>query len=195
MSARLGAVVLAAGGACRFGGGKLTAVWRGKPLIAWAVDVALDVADGPVVVVIGDRAEALRDALPATGRLKTVFATDHALGLAHSLCAGLAALPDDLAGAFVLLGDMPAIPAAIATGLAAALGDGVQAAAPVFNGRRGHPVLFDRTLFPHLMALTGDRGAGALLASLGDGLGLVDVTDPGVLFDIDTQDDLESELY
>ena len=51
-------------------------------------------------------------------------------------------------------------------------------------------MLVSKALFEGLRALEGDRGAGALLEQLGDGLALVDVTDDGVCFDIDEPSDL-----
>jgi molybdenum cofactor cytidylyltransferase len=74
--------------------------------------------------------------------------------------------------------------------MAQALIDGALAAAPVYHGRRGNPVLLDRTLFPQLLALTGDAGARGVLQSLGDRLALVESPDDGVLFDVDERGDL-----
>ena len=52
------------------------------------------------------------------------------------------------------------------------------------------PVLLDRTLFPQLLALTGDAGARGVLQALGEQLALVESPDDGVLFDVDEQSDL-----
>jgi molybdenum cofactor cytidylyltransferase len=124
-------------------------------------------------------------------RLRIVQARDHALGMAASLAAGLAALPPDTAGAFVLLGDMPLVPRDIPFRLALALaGDGL-ASAPVFEGRRGHPVLFSAALFDALSDLSGDHGARDVLESLGESVALIEAADAGVLFDVDAPADLE----
>src|ERR1700712_1231768 len=56
------------------------------------------------------------------------------------------------------------------------------------RGRRGHPVGFGAELFSELMMLKGDEGARRLLARYPTAA--VEVDDPGVLFDIDTVDDL-----
>jgi molybdenum cofactor cytidylyltransferase len=47
---------------------------------------------------------------------------------------------------------------------------------PRYDDGRGHPVLFGASLFPALLALEGDRGARAVLESLGDGLAEIAVT-------------------
>lgn len=63
MTAGRHAVVLAAGAASRFGGGKLTAHWRGEPLIRWAVRAALAARVESVVLVVGALAGTVQDAV------------------------------------------------------------------------------------------------------------------------------------
>ena len=184
-------IVLAGGAGARFGGGKLVAPFRGKPLIAWALDAAAQTPVRRVIVVTGADAEAVREAALASGvSASIVHAADHTEGMAATLRAGVAALSAEATAAFVFLGDMPLIPGGLTGRLAAALNDGL-AAAPVLNGRRGHPVLFSRALFPDLLRLQGDAGARRLLDGLGDRVVEVSVEDSGVLFDVDRRGDLE----
>ncbi|MBE7219715.1 MAG: NTP transferase domain-containing protein, partial [Caulobacteraceae bacterium] len=87
----------------------------------------------------------------------------------------------------IFLGDMPRIPAETPPALAAAwFARRAPAAAPMWEGRRGHPVLLGRELFAEASVLGGDRGAGALLDRLGPRLARVEADDVGVLFDVDT---------
>ena len=125
-----------------------------------------------------------------TPRLRLVHCPDHAEGMGATLRTGVATLPRDAAGAFVFLGDMPLIPVGVLPRLAAALAAGAAAAAPVFEGRRGHPVLFGRALFADLAGVTGDEGARRVLRGLGDALVLVEVDDVGVLLDVDAPGDI-----
>lgn len=193
----LEAIVLAGGFGSRFGGGKLTAPWRGGRLIDGALNSAFAAPVRTVTVVTGadgavaDAASAFATGAGQTGRLRLVHAADHAEGMAATLRTGIASLPEDTAGVFVFLGDMPLVPAAILPVLAGALADGGSAAAPIFEGRRGHPVLFGAALFPGLLALTGDEGARQVLRTLGPALVLVPAPDDGVLVDIDTRTQLE----
>ena len=190
---RLEALILAGGAGTRFGGNKLTALWRSAPLIYGALDAAFAAPARTVTVVTGADhavapvAQAWAVARGVEARLRIVHAVDHAQGMAATLRAGIAALPDDADGVFVFLGDMPLIPHAILPKLAEALAAGAMAAAPVFEGKRGHPVLFGRALFAALSALRGDAGAREVLAGLGGGLALFETRDPGVLFDVDIQ--------
>ena len=197
VSAGLHALVFAAGEGARYGGAKLLAPWRGGCVLDGALAAAFAAPVLTVTLVTGahapDVAAAARAFAAARGlqeRLRIVHAADHAQGLSASIRTGVAALPEDARGAFLFLGDMPRPPHAVLAPLADALARGATAAAPRFAGRRGHPVLASRALFPALLVLDGDRGAGALLQGLGDDLALVEAPDDGVCFDIDAPSDL-----
>jgi len=190
--------VLAAGAGSRFGGGKLTAPWRGGALIDGALAAALAAPVRGVTVVVGadPKVEAAARGFAArTGqspRLGIVHCADHAEGMGATLRAGVASLPGDTAGAFVFLGDMPLIPAGVLPALAEAVRAGAPAAAPAFQGQRGHPVLFAASLFDQLRRLGGDEGARQVLRTLGGALALVETDDLGVLVDIDRPEDLRT---
>ena len=196
MSGGLHAIVLAGGAGRRFGGGKLLAPYRGGELIDGALRAALTAPVEGVIVVTGYDGERVGESIAAfAGRhhpqtpLRIVHAPDYTEGMAATFRAGVAALPAETDAAFVFLGDMPSIPAEVPSRLAEALG-AKAAAAPVYDGQRGHPVLFARRLFPKLGRLTGDHGARALLDGLGAELALVETADRGVLFDVDRWSDL-----
>lgn len=182
--ARIGALVLAAGSGSRMGASKLTLPLSGRPVIAHVL-AAAEAAGLPVLVVTGAHAAAVRAAI---GGAPAVFAAGHAEGLSASLRAGLAAAPEAWAGALVLLGDMPLVRPETLRALAGALAGGAPAVVPVHDGQRGNPAGVARAQWPALLALSGDRGARALL----DSLGAVEiaVADPGVLKDLDRPEDL-----
>ena len=191
LQSALEAVVLAAGSGSRFGGGKLTTAWGPGVLLEGALAAAFAAPVRSVTVVIGAEAEAVSAATRAFDpRALIVHAADHAEGMGASLRAGIASLPEDAAGVFVFLGDMPRAPHAVLRPMAEAVWAGALAAAPVFGYRRGNPVLLSRALFPRLLALTGDAGARGVLQDLGDRLVLIDSPDDGVLYDVDVPEDL-----
>jgi molybdenum cofactor cytidylyltransferase len=199
-SARCDAVVLAAGAGRRFaehsGARKLLAPFQGGPLVAGALDAAFAAPARRVLLITdGDLelARIARDQARARGRqaeFDVVVAADAAEGMGASLRAAVTALPAYSEGVFVFLGDMPRVPLGLARNLAEALTPGVDAVAPCFEGRRGHPVLFGRACFPALRGLSGDVGAREVLAAMGERLALVDSPDAGVLFDVDRPEDL-----
>jgi molybdenum cofactor cytidylyltransferase len=195
---RVGAVILAAGQSSRFraGGGsdptKLVAKLDGKPIVRRVVEAALAAKARPVVVVTGYARESVEAAI-ADCDAGLAFNPNFASGLASSLSVGLSAMPRDVVGAIVLLGDMPQVGAPLIDALIDAFlaRKDALAAVPVCEGRRGNPVLLSQKLFERAMRLTGDEGARRLIGALSASV-LVEVEAPdiGVAFDIDTPDDL-----
>jgi molybdenum cofactor cytidylyltransferase len=108
------------------------------------------------------------------------------LGMGVSIAAGVSACPN-ARGWLVLPGDMPLVRASTLVAVAQAL-DHHPVAFAQHLGRRGHPVGFAAELYSELTALSGDEGARRLVARYP--AFAVELDDPGVLVDIDTQDDL-----
>jgi molybdenum cofactor cytidylyltransferase len=181
-----GALLLAAGSSRRFGAPKLLAPLHGKPLVTHAAR-ALQAAGLPTLVVTGAHDTQVRAALQGMD-LAFTHAIDHALGLAHSLRAGLAAAPADWEAVLVMLGDMPDLEPGLLRRLAATPG----LAVPVRGGRRGNPVRWPRAHWPALMALTGDEGARRLLPLLP----VIEVEAPSdaIFHDIDTPEALAAHM-
>jgi molybdenum cofactor cytidylyltransferase len=196
--ASVGAIVLAAGASTRFraGGGsdatKLVAKLGGKPIVRRVTEAALATKARPIVVVTGYARDSVEGAL-ADLDVGIAFNPKFATGLASSLRAGLSAMPPEIAGALVLLGDMPEIKAPLIDALIEAFlaRKDALAAAPLREGRRGNPVLLGRGLFERAMSLEGDEGARRLIGALSaHELVEFEASDTGVTLDIDTPDDL-----
>jgi molybdenum cofactor cytidylyltransferase len=156
------------------------------------VEAALATRARPVVVVTGYARESVEAAL-ADLEIGVAFNPRFASGLASSLSAGLSATPRNVAGALVLLGDMPLIEPRLADALIEAFlaREGALAAIPLTEGRRGNPVLLGRGLFEAAMRLKGDEGARRLIGALSPNeLVEVETSGLGVMFDIDTPGDL-----
>lgn len=181
------ALVLAAGQGRRFGTDKRRAGLEGSTLLARSVERALE-AFGEVRVIlrVGERAEDF--GLPAGCRV--IHSPDAALGMGHSLAAGAASLCDsDARAVAVLLGDMPWI----APSTLRQLADAASASTilfPLYDGQRGHPVLFGRDFWPRLADLRGDEGARAVVAAHRERCVSLQVDDAGVLRDVDTPEAL-----
>jgi molybdenum cofactor cytidylyltransferase len=188
----IAAVVLAAGKSSRMGENKMLADFRGQPLIRATVEAVLRSSASPVVVVAGNEADKVRAALDG---LDVVIADnpDYAQGLSTSLRTGIAALPANVAGAVVCLGDMPLVEPTVIDRLIAAFNptEGRLICAPTYDGKLGNPILWGRELFAEMSQLSGDRGARSLLDSHGEQLVEIPVADDAVLIDIDTPDVLE----
>ena len=192
LSERIAAVVLAAGSARRFGGGKLLASYRGAPLLHGALAAARAAPGSSVTIVTGaDAADVEACARAFDPQVRIVRAPDHTEGMAASLRAGIGAVAEEVDAAFVFLGDMPRVPHGVLRPLADAVAAGAPAAAPVYAGRRGNPVVLSRALFPAVAQLKGDVGARPVLERLGTALARIEAPDDGVLFDVDEPGDLD----
>jgi molybdenum cofactor cytidylyltransferase len=188
----LGLILLAAGRGTRFGAEpKLLQALAGRALVRHAAEAAVASGLGPVVAVLGAHADRVGAALDGLDLVRVVNPA-YADGLATSLQAGLAALPRGIDGAIVLLGDMPRVSARHLADLADAFraaDPSPSAVVPVHAGVRGNPVLLNlRRLGPALAGLSGDQGAGRLLAGRDDVLECA--MDAGVTQDVDTPDGL-----
>ena len=179
------AVVLAAGAGTRFAGPthKLLAVARGKPVVVWAVEHALEAGLDETIVVTG--AVAVDGLLPAG---VTLVNNDRwADGQATSVQAGIAAARAAGHDAVVIgLGDQTFVPAEAWRLVAAS---GAELATAVFDGQRTPPVRIGKALWDALPT-TGDEGARVLLRSRPHLV--VPVACPGSPVDIDTVEDLSA---
>ncbi len=182
---RIAAVVLAAGQSRRMGpANKLLAEVDGAAMLQRALAAARASQAASVLVVTGHERARIEAAVEAP----TVHNPDYAEGLSTSLRAGIAALPEDIDGAVVLLGDMPFVSAGHIDRLIAAFNplEGRSICVPTFNGKRGNPVLWGRELFADMRGVSGDVGAKHLIGMNGDLLVEVPMPDAGVLRDVDT---------
>jgi molybdenum cofactor cytidylyltransferase len=183
----VGAIILAAGFASRMGTNKLLLEVGDMPLIRHVIEAASEGGCHVVNTVYAD--EAVREAI---GRASTcVRNPDAALGQSSSLRVGLQSLPEEIAGALVMLGDQPLVGARTVTMLLRAWRrEGARPAVAATYGDRGGwrpPVLLDRSLWPDVISLIGDAGARQLFGRRPDLLDTVPAV--GRPDDVDTPDD------
>ncbi len=189
---RIAAVILAAGRSTRMGGpNKLLAEIGGRPLVRIAAEQALASRARPVIVVTGHQRDKVEAALEGLD-VQRVHNPSFAEGLSTSVKAGLAAVPDDVDGAIVCLGDMPQVSAPLIDKLIAVFDPerGALVVVPTIDGKRGNPVVWARRFFHELMALDGDIGARHLIARYPEAVSEVPLTDIAALVDVDTPEAL-----
>ncbi|SFG84215.1 nucleotidyltransferase family protein [Streptomyces mirabilis] len=185
-------LLLAAGGGRRLGGRpKALLEHRGRPLVEHAVAVLRAAGCTRVHVVLGARADAVRERARLDGCV-LVDNPEWEHGMGSSLRAGLGSLAGTGArAALVSLVDQPGIgPRAVARVLAAHQDD-TSLVSAAYDGVRGHPVLFGAAHWAGVAAsATGDRGARAYLKEHEGAITLVECGDVAEPYDIDTVDDL-----
>jgi molybdenum cofactor cytidylyltransferase len=184
-------VVLAAGAGSRYHGTrhKLSEKLGGDSVLVRTLRNAI-ASEMPVVLVISEALIAEAKGLVAPADMVVVDArslrSQTGWGMGDSIAAGVA-VHASAGGWLVLPGDMPLVRPSSLRAVATAL-DQQPIAFAQHRGRRGHPVGFGAELFSELVMLKGDEGARRLLARYPTAA--VELDDPGVLFDIDTVDDL-----
>ena len=181
-------LLLAAGGARRFGSQKLVAKLDGVPVVRRSFDV-LAAATDAVLVVVGSEADTVARALEGTAAI-LVENREWAQGLSTSLRSGIFATPRRAEAVIVGLGDEPTIDAEVCRALVREwrrTKNSIVAAR--YNGVQDHPVLFDRAVFGELTSLTGDVGAKSVINRSAGRVGFVDVSAPQPI-DVDEPGDL-----
>lgn len=191
MRSGVSAVVLAAGAGSRFGGGKLLAWFRGRPLIEATLLGLRGAPVDEIIVVAGrDRGE-LRRVCEAYEPVRLVENLEWAAGMSTSVKRGLAACLPGSRAAVVLLADQPLVGAQAVERLVLAFEEGADVAVATYGGRRRNPALFAREVWPMLeVELSGDEGARGFLGRYPELVTEVpcdDVADPT---DVDTAEDL-----
>jgi len=190
-------LLLAAGSGSRFDadapGQKLLEAIDGRTLVEHSL-IALAAAVDVVVVVTRREFQRVQD-IALAHDVQVVIAADAALGMGHSLAAGIRAVVDsfpDLTTVVVALADMPWVRAATIAELAAQCAAHRRVAQPVHDGQRGNPVAFPSQFLERLAASAGDSGARQLLREQDaqSQLLLIETDDPGVLRDVDVRGDL-----
>ncbi len=187
------AIILAAGRSSRMGSHKLLLPYRGRPMVSWVLAAACASQADPVIVVLGHEAERVEGALQADGAFLTVRNPRYAEGMSTSLKVGLAAAPQEAAGALILLGDQPLITPQIIDAMIAESARAPEAiVAASYRGRRGNPVLFPRRYFAELEAISGDEGGRSVLARARERVRLLEIDDALAGRDIDTPQEYQA---
>ena len=176
-----GAVILAAGESTRFGSDKRNFRLAGGRTMLEVTLAAYQGAFDEIFLVLKPADEAWAHRLAA---LRPVYASDAALGMGHSLAAGVRA-GRRLDFLFIALADMPHVQATTLNRLKYAMAGAASIVQPDYRGTPGHPVGFGSAYFGELERLTGDAGAKRVVAAHSDRIVRIDVDDPGVLQDFD----------
>lgn len=123
--------------------------WGNKTLVEYQVRELREAGCDPVIVVVGAYADDVEPLVRRTGAVAVVNEL-YAEGRASSVRVGAGALGEDVDRALVLNVDQPRPLAVHERLLIAVNGVGGLIAVPVHKGRRGHPAVFDRSLFSEL---------------------------------------------
>lgn len=189
---RAGCVIMASGLGKRFGGNKLMAPFRGKPLVQYALDATEGIFAGRMVVTRHRAVEELgrRQGVPVLLHDRPHRSDTVRLGL-RSLMETAGA--DSLTGCLFCQADQPLLQRQTVASLALCAAQEPDAIwRTVWQGKAGAPVLFPAWTFPELLALPAGQGGGAVVRRYPDRVRCLPVTDGRELADIDTRAQLDA---
>jgi molybdenum cofactor cytidylyltransferase len=196
------AIILAAGSSSRMGGGrhKLLLPLHDRPVLAHVIDAVLASEARPVVIVLGHQAEQVRTKILAYRihpNLIIVENPRYLQGMSTSMHLGIQILTTQdykkstefysIDSALIVLGDQPLITARVIDSLITTYRiTGKRIVAPLYDGKRGSPVLFDKSYFPELLEISGDEGGRKVLESHREDVEVVEMSDTVANYDVDT---------
>ena len=196
------AIILAAGSSSRMGGGrhKLLLPLHDRPVLAHVIDATLASQAHPVVIVLGHQAEQVRtkiNSYAAHPHLIIVENPDYLQGMSTSMHLGIQILISNgyaknkasyaVDSALIVLGDQPLItPRVIDSLITTYRTTRKRIVAPLYDGKRGSPVLFDKSYFPELLEISGDEGGRKVLERHREDVEVVEISDTVANFDVDT---------
>ena len=198
----LAAIILAAGLSQRMGRLKPLLPFGDKPMLARVVDLFLTIAEiRPLIVVTGHAAPEITTALsgyPLHFAHNDGYATG---GMLSSVQTGVRALPPDTAAFFLVLGDQPTVAPGTIKALLNAWHEARDSASPpsiilpVYQGRRGHPVLFAGHCAAEILDLPASATLKTCVQRHAGNTVEVAVEDPSILADVDTPEDYDYALH
>ena len=180
---RIGCLVMAAGNSTRYQGNKLAALFRGKPIIEYALDaVPADRFAAVTVVTQYPEIEAL-----ARQHGFAVIRNEHPdWGISHTIRLGTEAMQDCNAILY-MVADQPLLDdASVERILECWRQHPCNIVGASHNGKRGNPCIFPKEFFEELMALEEDHGGNTVIRRYPDRLLTVEVAQEE-LTDVDTR--------
>jgi len=188
------AIILAAGESKRMNAPKLLLPFAGKTMIEMVIDNVLQADIGFVLVVLGSYRKEIEAAIRHLP-VNICFNENYKKGMLSSVKCGFENLPGKYEAALVFPGDQPFIdPVVIESVIAAYRDSGKGMVIPVYNGKRGHPLLIDFKYRDLTGRIPEEEGLRWLAATFPEDVVEVDTSSCGILKDFDNIEDYLSEV-
>ena len=188
------AILLAAGESRRMGKPKQLMPFGKSTILEQAIDNLLSSKINEVIVVLGHRAEDMIKAI-ATRPVKIAINPVYHQGMSTSIVTGLSLIDDKTQAVMLVLADQPLVDSKTINRLIEEFckhNKGI--IVPVYQGRKGHPVIFSTKYKKELLGLTGDIGGKQIINQHPDDILEVAVDSESINIDIDTMNDYQSLL-
>lgn len=195
----IGSIILAAGLSKRMGKPKLLLDFHGESIISYPVRLATTHHLDPIILVGGQYLQQIKERLIQYENITYIFNPNYESGMASSLKIGIQTVAKDVDATMIFLGDQPCVTDEVIHSLRneciANKDTGIKIVRPRYDGKEGHPILFDKDLFHEFQSLEGDEGGKRILKKYKDAIKYIDfpVADWGK--DIDTEEDYSNLLH
>lgn len=186
------AIILAAGQSRRFGEQKILLPLGKSTVIENTVDNICKSKVNEVIVVSGYETDLL-DELLKRRKTRIVFNKNYFVGIGSSIACGVKFISEESNAIVIFLADQPLISSSIINKLLDSYTISNNSILyPVYNNKKGHPVIFSVKYKIELMKLNGDRGAKKIIKKNPEDITEINVSTDEILKDIDTLEDYNS---
>ena len=190
----ISAIILAAGESKRMGQLKQMMPLGDSTILEQVIDNVIGSKVNEVIVVLGYKADEVKKTIMPK-QVKIAFNSDYVQGMSTSIVAGIKMTDRNAGGLMIVLGDQPFIDSKTIDDLITTFSIGNKGIVlPVFQGRRGNPVIFSAKYKNELLSLQGDIGGRDIVNRNPDDVLEVTVDCEGVLTDIDTPESYNLRL-
>ncbi len=174
-------IILAAGTSKRFKRNKLKEIYNQKPILVHTINTFLDFSENVTIVTGHHNLNFLTEYIQ-DNRIRFVPNNQYELGMFSSVMTGVMVTKNDF---FLIPGDMPLVKKSTIDTLLSTKG---VIRVPTYKGRKGHPIFIAKELIPLLKSEPIDSN----LKQFRDRYNVtyIDVTDEGILLDVDYQEDM-----
>ena len=190
----LAAVILSGGASSRMGSPKALLPYQGRPFLEHLLEITVHPEIGVRRVVLGADAESIAKAIPLKAN-EMIINSLWEKGQLSSIQAAVRKLPAGTEGMLLLLIDHPLISSALVSELIAQFYKSKKPIVlPVFEGRRGHPVVFSASLYPELLRAPLETGARAVVWAHADEVEEVPTNEEGCVLNLNDPETLNRAM-
>jgi molybdenum cofactor cytidylyltransferase len=190
----LAAVILSGGASSRMGSPKALLPYQGRPFLEHLLEITIHPEIGVRRVVLGADAESIVKAIPLKAN-EMIINSQWEKGQLSSLQAAVRKLPAGTDGMLLFLIDHPLISSSLVGELVAQFHKSKKPIVlPVYQGRRGHPVIFSASLYPELLRAPLETGARAVVWAHTDELEEVPTNEEGCVLNLNDPETLHRAI-